>query len=226
MIPRDPPQKPQLTPTGGGSGWTGASVCPSGWVCTAANEWYSQCIEGSGATTTKAGSTTTKSTTATSTTKASSTTSKATTTAGTTAAPPPPPPAGGTPTGLTTVFPKPVASTSRSSPITVAAGGSYDGNMWRYDRNREHPPPSLPPSPEQPETNAAAAKVCAEQDETGEADTIFILEAGATLSNVFIGPAQAEGVHCRGTCTLNNVWWEDVCEGTIPLTLTHHTPPP
>lgn len=36
--------------------------------------------------------------------------------------------------------------------------------------------------------------MCAEQTETGEADTIFILEAGATLSNVFIGPAQAEGM--------------------------------
>lgn len=58
--------------------------------------------------------------------------------------------------------------------------------------------------------------MCAEQTETGESDTIFILEAGATLSNVFIGPAQAEGIHCRGTCTLNNVWWEDVCEGASP----------
>ena len=41
---------------------------------------------------------------------------------------------------------------------------------------------------------------------------MFILEDGATLSNVIIGASQAEGVHCRGTCTLNNVWWEDVCE--------------
>jgi pectate lyase len=41
--------------------------------------------------------------------------------------------------------------------------------------------------------------VCAEQDETGEADAMFILENGATLSNVIIGPNQAEGVHCKGT---------------------------
>jgi len=27
---------------------------------------------------------------------------------------------------------------------------------------------------------------------------MFILEDGATLSNVIIGPDQAEGVHCRG----------------------------
>lgn len=28
---------------------------------------------------------------------------------------------------------------------------------------------------------------------------MFVLEAGATLSNVIIGPDQAEGVHCKGT---------------------------
>jgi hypothetical protein len=59
------------------------------------------------------------------------------------------------------------------------------------------------------------ARVCSEQSETGEDDSIFILEDGATLSNVIIGPNQAEGVHCRGTCTLNNVWWQDVCEDAV-----------
>ena len=28
---------------------------------------------------------------------------------------------------------------------------------------------------------------------------MFILENGATLSNVIIGKTQAEGVHCKGT---------------------------
>lgn len=28
---------------------------------------------------------------------------------------------------------------------------------------------------------------------------MFILEDGATLSNVILGPGQAEGVHCKGT---------------------------
>jgi hypothetical protein len=32
------------------------------------------------------------------------------------------------------------------------------------------------------------------------------------LSNVIIGPNNGEGVHCLGACTLNNVWWTDVCE--------------
>lgn len=30
----------------GGSGWTGATVCPSGWVCTYSNPYYSQCLQG------------------------------------------------------------------------------------------------------------------------------------------------------------------------------------
>jgi hypothetical protein len=54
---------------------------------------------------------------------------------------------------------------------------------------------------------------CAGQEEEGEDAAVFILEAGASLSNVIIGADQAEGIHCRGTCTLTNVWWEDVCEG-------------
>lgn len=46
---------------------------------------------------------------------------------------------------------------------------------------------------------------------------MFIVEEGGTLSNVIIGPDQAEGVHCLGTCTLNNVWHSDVCEDAITI---------
>lgn len=34
---------------------------------------------------------------------------------------------------------------------------------------------------------------CQEQDETGEADAVFILQSGASISNVIIGKDQAEG---------------------------------
>jgi hypothetical protein len=40
----------------------------------------------------------------------------------------------------------------------------------------------------------------------------FVLQDGATISNVIIGPNNGEGIHCLGSCTLNNVWWTDVCE--------------
>ncbi|KAF3934904.1 hypothetical protein ABW19_dt0205574 [Dactylella cylindrospora] len=99
-----------------------------------------------------------------------------------------------TPTGVTRSLPQSSGAVSTDKPIVVS--GSFDGGMKKYDRS---------------------PKVCAEQDETGEEDTIFILESGATLSNVIIGPNQAEGVHCRGTCTLVNVWWADVCEDAITL---------
>ncbi|KAK1490877.1 pectate lyase [Colletotrichum cuscutae] len=113
----------------------------------------------------------------------------------------------------TTTLPKSTGATSTSKAITVSAGQSYDGGMKKFDRS---------------------PRVCAEQDETGEADAMFVLEAGATLSNVIIGPDQAEA-HCmettrredmensRLTVYSNNVWWEDVCEDALTLKQTSGT---
>lgn len=45
----------------GGTGWTGATTCPSGWVCTAvAAPWYYQCLQGTAAATTTTTSSTSK----------------------------------------------------------------------------------------------------------------------------------------------------------------------
>ncbi len=41
---------------------------------------------------------------------------------------------------------------------------------------------------------------------------LFELANGATLANVIIGSPAADGIHCLGSCTLQNVWWEDVGE--------------
>ncbi|MFD7506008.1 pectate lyase [Streptomyces sp. NPDC059850] len=41
---------------------------------------------------------------------------------------------------------------------------------------------------------------------------LFELADGATLKNVILGAPAADGVHCKGSCTLQNVWWEDVGE--------------
>ena len=41
---------------------------------------------------------------------------------------------------------------------------------------------------------------------------MFDLADGATLRNVILGSPAADGVHCQGSCTLENVWWEDVGE--------------
>ncbi|TDC78569.1 pectate lyase [Micromonospora sp. KC606] len=41
---------------------------------------------------------------------------------------------------------------------------------------------------------------------------LFELADGAVLENVIIGAPAADGVHCTGSCTLRNVFWEDVGE--------------
>jgi hypothetical protein len=43
-------------------------------------------------------------------------------------------------------------------------------------------------------------------------DPLFSLAPGATLTNVIIGSPAADGVHCAGSCTLRDVFWEDVGE--------------
>ncbi|KAF2654953.1 polysaccharide lyase family 3 protein [Lophiostoma macrostomum CBS 122681] len=94
-------------------------------------------------------------------------------------------------TNLQSVFPSPSGTTALAAVRTITAGQSLDGGMKQWDRS--------------PST-------CNEQAEGGDSDAVFLLADGATLSNVIIGPNNGEGVHCLGTCTLNNVWWTDVCE--------------
>jgi hypothetical protein len=48
------------------------------------------------------------------------------------------------------------------------------------------------------------------QDESQ--DPLFRLSDGSVLENVIIGDPAADGVHCYGSCTLRNVWWERVGE--------------
>jgi hypothetical protein len=54
--------------------------------------------------------------------------------------------------------------------------------------------------------------------EGGSKDAVFRLESGATLKNVIIGADSIEHVHCIGDgCTVENVWWDDVCEDALTL---------
>ncbi|PVF94940.1 putative pectate lyase [Serendipita vermifera] len=123
-------------------------------------------------------------TTSTKTTSTKTTTTKTTTTKTSTTGGTAPPPS-----GITTTLPQSAGYTSL--PTARVISGSFNGGMVKYDRK---------------------GGACADQSEKDEAAAVFILESGASLSNVIIGKDQAEGVHCRGTCTLTNVWWEDVCE--------------
>ena len=47
---------------------------------------------------------------------------------------------------------------------------------------------------------------CTGQAEGGDKDAVFQLENGATLKNVIIGADQIEGIHCKGSCTLESTF--------------------
>ncbi|KAF8867680.1 pectate lyase-domain-containing protein [Infundibulicybe gibba] len=106
-------------------------------------------------------------------------------------------------TGVAAAIPTklPASAGYTALPTASVISGSFDGKMVKFDRK-------------------GSSGDCQEQTETGEADAVFILQPGATISNVIIGKAQAEGIHCRGPCTVNNVWWEDVCEDALTIEQT------
>lgn len=94
-------------------------------------------------------------------------------------------------------LPKANRTISGKAPIEVAAGETYDGNMARFDRG---------------------SGACKAQTEGGQKDAVFVLRKGATLRNAIIGKHQMEGVYCLGGgCTIENVWFEDVCEDAISI---------
>ncbi|KAJ8469556.1 hypothetical protein ONZ45_g16851 [Pleurotus djamor] len=116
----------------------------------------------------------------------------------------------------TNVFPSPPTTSHLSAPMRIAAGQSFTPPQayTRYDRG---------------------SGACKEQNEGGDSDAVFLLEEGATLSRVVIGKDQAEGIHCLGnvvvintlvtsliaayvgSCTLDHVYFEDVCEDAITI---------
>ncbi len=100
-------------------------------------------------------------------------------------------------------WPKVSSTKSLSSPITVKEGQTFDGfqkngNKWvRYDRGRK---------------NLGDCK----NVEGGKKDAVFLLEKNAVLKNVVLGANAVEHVHCIGDgCTVQNVYWEDVCEDAL-----------
>ncbi|PBK88247.1 polysaccharide lyase family 3 protein [Armillaria gallica] len=106
-------------------------------------------------------------------------------------------------------LPTTTGTVSSSAVIEVAAGKTFDGGWKKYDRGDN-----------QKETGKMPVRLgsllCAIPNFTQNA-IVFYLREGATLQNVIIGANQAEGVHCTGYCTLNFIWFEDVCEDAITI---------
>ncbi|MBT0994907.1 RICIN domain-containing protein [Cellulomonas sp. DKR-3] len=90
--------------------------------------------------------------------------------------------------GTTGSFPSwPSATGSQKVSSTIAVSGTRDLGMVRY-----------------------YGISSGGQDESQP--PMFELADGAVLKNVIIGSGAGDGVHCKGSCTLQNVWWEDVEE--------------
>ncbi|GHH83477.1 pectate lyase [Streptomyces sulfonofaciens] len=95
---------------------------------------------------------------------------------------------GAHPQAVAAGWPTPTGQKSVSS--TVAVSGSLDGKLVRY---------------------VGSGDLGDGGQDEGQ-DPLFELADGAMLQNVVIGSPAADGIHCLGTCTLKNVWWEDVGE--------------
>ncbi|MER5306593.1 pectate lyase [Streptomyces sp. NPDC002773] len=84
----------------------------------------------------------------------------------------------------------PQAKGSKPVPASIEVSGTYDGKLKRHYGTGELGSDG--------------------QDESQK--PVFVLKDGAVLKNVIIGSPAADGVHCLGSCTLQNVWWENVGE--------------
>ncbi|MFI6943673.1 pectate lyase [Streptomyces sp. NPDC050418] len=92
------------------------------------------------------------------------------------------------PAGAASTWPEAKGSKAVSS--TVKVTGTYDGGLKRH---------------------YGSGALGGGGQEEGQ-DPVFQLADGAVLKNVIIGSPAADGVHCLGSCTIQNVWWEDVGE--------------
>ncbi|KAF2178589.1 polysaccharide lyase family 3 protein [Zopfia rhizophila CBS 207.26] len=92
-------------------------------------------------------------------------------------------------------LPVPASKGSVTYKSAKSISGVFDGGMKTYGRGVK----------------------CTGDAEGGDADAVFVLENGATLQNAIIGKDQIEGVHCKGACTIKNVWWVDVCEDALSI---------
>jgi len=84
----------------------------------------------------------------------------------------------------------PTATGGKAVSASIQVSGSYDGGLRRF----------------------AGSGALGGDGQDEDQDPIFELADGATLKNVILGAPAADGVHCLGSCTLENVWWEDVGE--------------
>jgi Pectate lyase len=83
-----------------------------------------------------------------------------------------------------------------SATIVVKNGETYDGQCRRY--------------------RADASKLGDGSQDEGQ-KPVFIVEDGGKLINVVLGAPAADGIHTKGTVTLENITWEDIGEDAMTI---------
>ncbi|WP_367128491.1 pectate lyase [Saccharothrix sp. HUAS TT1] len=51
-------------------------------------------------------------------------------------------------------------------------------------------------------------------------DPMFVVADGGTIENVILDAPAGDGIHCEGSCTIRNVWWNDVGEDAATFKAT------
>lgn len=90
-------------------------------------------------------------------------------------------------------WPSGMGSTTVNSVITVGSGETYDGEMQVHEGSLED---------------------CS----TGNQDTVEPLidvQNNGTVRNIIFGKNIGDGIHCEGSCTIENVWFPYVCDDAI-----------
>ena len=57
---------------------------------------------------------------------------------------------------------------------------------------------------------------CAEGDQSST-DPLIEVPNGGTVRNVIFGSRVGDGIHCLGSCTIENVWFQNVCDDAISV---------
>ncbi|MEV0901387.1 pectate lyase [Actinoplanes sp. NPDC049802] len=95
-----------------------------------------------------------------------------------------------TPTATSSSAAWPKATSEKPVTATIPVSGTLDGGNARY---------------------FGSGALGGDGQDEGQ-DPLFKLADGAVLKNVILGAPAADGIHCSGSCTLINVWWENVGE--------------
>ncbi|KAH7725314.1 pectate lyase [Aphelenchoides avenae] len=104
-------------------------------------------------------------------------------------------------TGAFDPWPNPPASTTVPKTVTVKKGTPYDGKGARHKATWDD----------------------ADGGKDEDQPPLFSLEDGAVIRNAVLGAPAADGIHCNGFCTFENVWWEDVGEDAATFLGTRST---